>query len=123
MAQFKYRFDEIVLSEEVPHADQITAWLNETGRGGWRVAGIYLAEGPSWATRKAPVLLESALGQFEYRYEQIALSEESSHADQLEARLNQLGGDGWQVAGIFLAEQPSWSTRFVPVLLERALGE
>jgi len=55
----------------------------------------------------------------EYRFEEIALTDEGTHGDQIVARLNELARDGWRVSGIYLADHPSWSTRMVPVLLER----
>jgi hypothetical protein len=57
--------------------------------------------------------------QMEYRMEEISLGGHGSYAEQIVARLNELGRDGWRVTGIDLAGHPSWASRTVPVLLQR----
>jgi hypothetical protein len=58
MQQVEYRFEDIALTDEGPYNDQIVAHLNDVAKAGWRVAGIYLADGPHWAKKIVPVLLE-----------------------------------------------------------------
>ena len=58
--------------------------------------------------------------QMEYRMEEVTLGNGRPYAEQIVARLNDLGRDGWHVTGIDLADHPAWSRRIVPVLLERA---
>ena len=57
--------------------------------------------------------------QVEYRFEDIALTDESPYNDQIVTHLNDFAKAGWRVAGIYLADFPHWSTKIVPVLLER----
>ncbi len=58
MQQVEYRFEDIALTDEGSFNDQIVAHLNDFAKGGWRVAGIYLADAPHWSKRIVPVLLE-----------------------------------------------------------------
>lgn len=57
--------------------------------------------------------------QVEYRFEDLALSDEGSFNDQIVTQLNDYAKAGWRVAGIYLADFPHWSKKIVPVLLER----
>lgn len=59
--------------------------------------------------------------EIEYRIEHIALQDGRPETEQIVSRLNELGRDGWHVTSIDLAGHPHWSTRSVPVLLERGM--
>jgi hypothetical protein len=64
---------------------------------------------------KAGVIMQ----QVEYRFEEIALTDEGSYNDQIVTYLNDFAKAGWRVVGIHLADFPHWSKKIVPVLMER----
>ena len=63
----------------------------------------------------------SEMQKTEYQMVDIILTDEGSFGEQIVARLNELGQEGWQVSGINLADHPAWADRTVHVLLERVV--
>lgn len=56
----------------------------------------------------------------EYRIAKIDFEDEGDRSDFLAARLNEFAKEGWRVASIDLTPHSSFSTKSLPVLLERS---
>jgi hypothetical protein len=129
-----YRIERLpILEHPEAHLAELVDRLNEMGRKGWRVVSLDLTHHPSYSPAAQPnvplpVLLEKPVGiasPVEYRIERLPFQEHpEAHLSELEARLTELGKQGWCVASVDLTHHPSYSpaaqpSAELPVLLER----
>ena len=132
----EYRVERLpILDHPEAHFAEILDRLNELGKQGWRVVSIDLTHHPSYSPAAQPsiplpVLFEKPAGParpVEYRIERMPFQEHpETHLSELQARLTELGKQGWCVASVDLTHHPSYSpaaqpSAALPVLLEREM--
>jgi hypothetical protein len=129
-----YRIERLpVLDHPEAHLVEILERLNEFGKQGWRVVSIDLTHHPSYSpaaqpASPLPILMERPTGAarpVEYRIERMPFQEHpEAHLEELQARIVELGKQGWAVVSADLTHHPSYSPAAqpatpLPVLLMR----